>query len=172
MNEMDNGAGVGGGGPGAPALRLARTAMFAAAYAALTILFAPISYGPLQMRISEAMTVLPWLYPEAVPGLFVGCLIANLFGGNGIWDIVFGSLATLAAAVLSRRMKRVWLAPFPPVAVNAVVIGAVLSRLLGLPFWLTAIEVGAGQVGACYILGLPLLLVLRRRAAGRKPPEN
>ena len=136
--------------------------MLAAIYAALTIALAPISYGPLQFRVAEAMTVLPWFYPDAIPGLFVGCLIANLYGGYGIWDVVFGSAATLAAAWLTRRMKNLWLAPLPPVLVNAIVVGAILSVLEGLPFWLTAAEVGLGQFGACYALGLPLLLFLRR----------
>ena len=143
-------------------LRLVRGALLAAAYAALTLAMAPISFGPLQFRAAEAMTVLPWLYPEAVPGLFVGCLIANIFGGYGALDIVFGSLATLAAALISRRMKNPWLVPLPPVAVNAIVIGGVLHFALGLPFWLTAAEVGMGQVGACYGLGMPLLFCLKR----------
>ena len=142
--------------------RLARTAMLAAIYAALTIGLAPISYGPLQFRVAEAMTVLPWIYPEAVPGLFLGCLIANLVGGYGIWDVVCGSLATLAAAFLSRRMRHPWLVPLPPVLVNALVIGAVLSYVLELPFWLMAAEVGLGQIGACYVLGMPLLFFLLR----------
>ncbi len=141
---------------------LTRAAMVAAIYAALTVALAPISYGPLQFRVAEAMTVLPWLYPEAVPGLFVGCLVANFFGGNGLLDIVFGSLATLAAALLSRRIKKPWLVPLPPVLINAVVIGAMLSYVLGLPFLLTAAEVGLGQIGSCYVLGLPLLFFLKR----------
>ena len=142
---------------------LARGAMLAAAYAALTLALAPVSFGAFQFRVSEALTVLPWFYPEAVPGLFVGCLVANLFGGNGLLDVVFGSLATLGAALLSRRMKNPWLVPLPPVVVNALVIGAVLSYVLDLPFWMTAGEVGLGQLGACYVLGMPLLLFLKRR---------
>ncbi|MDR0468929.1 MAG: QueT transporter family protein [Peptococcaceae bacterium] len=145
------------------ALRLTRGALLGAAYAALTIATAPISFGALQFRVAEAMTVLPWFYPEAVPGLFVGCLIANLFGGNGVLDIIFGSLATLAAALISRRMKTPWLVPLPPVAVNAVVIGGVLHFAQGLPFWLTAAEVGLGQMGACYGLGIPLLFFIKRK---------
>ena len=150
-------------GGGAGSLKLSRTAMVAAIYAAMTIALAPISFGPLQFRAAEAMTVLPCVYPEAVPGLFIGCLIANLIGGYGIADIVFGSLATLAAAYMSRRMKQIWLVPLPPVIVNALVIGAVLSKMLGLPFWLTAGEICLGQTGACYGLGIPLLLFLKRR---------
>ena len=144
-------------------VKIARTAMLAAIYAALTIFLAPISYGPIQLRMAEAMTVLPWFYPEATPGLFIGCIVANLAGGNGIWDVCFGSLATLTAAILSSRMKHIWLVPLPPVLVNALVVGAVLSRMFGLPFWLTAAEVGLGQIGACYLLGMPLLLFIQRR---------
>ena len=76
--------------------------------------------------------------------------------------VIFGSLATLVAALLSRRMKHPWLAPLPPVVINALVIGAMLSYMLELPFWLTAVEVGLGQTGACYVLGMPLLLLLKR----------
>ncbi|MCL2121863.1 MAG: QueT transporter family protein [Clostridiales bacterium] len=148
---------------GAGSVKLSRTAMVAAIYAALTIALAPISFGPLQFRVAEAMTVLPWLYPEAIPGLFIGCLIANLVGGYGLADIVFGSLATLAAAFISRRMKQIWLVPLPPVILNAFIIGAVLSKTLGLPFWLTAGEIFLGQTGACYGLGMPLLLFLKRK---------
>jgi uncharacterized membrane protein len=143
-------------------LRLARGAMLAAIYAALTVALAPVSFGAIQFRISEAMTVLPWLYPEAVPGVFAGCLIANLIAGNGLPDVVFGSLATLLAAMLSRRVRNKWLVPLPPVIINALVVGAVLSYVLGLPLWITVAEVGLGQLGACYALGMPLLIFMER----------
>ena len=74
--------------------------MIAALYAALTITLAPISYGPIQFRVSEALTLLPWYRAEAVPGLFVGCLVANFFGGYGLVDMICGSMATLIAALL------------------------------------------------------------------------
>lgn len=141
---------------------MARIAMIAAIYAALTISLAPISYGPIQIRIAEAMTVLPYYFPVATPGLFIGCLIANLFGGNGLLDVIFGSLATLIAALLSRRMPHPWLVPLPPVLVNAVVIGGVLHVTTGLPWWLLALEVGAGQLVSCYVLGLSLLYGIQR----------
>ena len=140
-----------------------RAAVIAALYAAVTMLLAPISYGPLQLRVSEALTLLPILTPAAVPGLFVGCLAANLLGGATALDIVFGSLATLAAAMLTRRFRdKPLLAALPPVVVNAFVVGAVLTYAYNLPFWLTALEVGAGQLGVCYLLGLPLYYALRR----------
>lgn len=140
-----------------------RAGVVAALYAALTLLLAPISYGPLQLRVAEALTLLPILTPAAIPGLFVGCLAANLLGGATALDVAFGSLATLAAAILTRRFReRPLVAALPPVAVNAFVVGAVLAYAYNLPFWLTALQVGAGQLGACYLLGLPLYYTLRR----------
>ena len=140
-----------------------RAAVIAALYAAVTMLLAPISYGPLQLRVSEALTLLPILTPAAVPGLFVGCLAANLLGGATALDIVFGSFATLAAAMLTRRFRdKQLLAALAPVVVNAFVVGAVLTYAYNLPFWLTVLQVGVGQLGTCYVLGLPLYYTLRR----------
>lgn len=85
---------------------LARGAIIAALYTALTVLLAPLSYGEVQIRFSEAFTLLPILMPEAVPALLVGCLLSNILGGCSIFDIVFGSLATLLAAVCTRRPAR------------------------------------------------------------------
>lgn len=140
-----------------------RAAMIGAIYTILTVIFAPISYGMVQVRISEMLMVLPFFTPAAVPGLFVGCLIANIFGGLGIIDIVFGSLATLLSAYLVSKINNKYLVPMPPVIINAVVIGLVLHFVLGIPFYLAAIWVGVGQTIACYGLGLPLLLFLEKR---------
>lgn len=138
--------------------------MIAGIYAAVTISFAPISYGPLQVRISEALTVLPFLWPEAAMGLFVGCITANFLGGLGIWDISLGSLATLLAAWLTSKTKKPWLAPLPPVLVNSVIVGGYLALLYNMPWWSTMAYVAAGQVIACYLLGLPLLhLMLKNK---------
>jgi uncharacterized membrane protein len=142
---------------------LAVSGLVAAAYAVVTVLFAPISYGYIQVRISEALTVLPFLFPQAVPGLFVGCLIANFAGGFGILDVVLGSGATLIAAVFTALMPNVWLASVPPVVVNMAVVGGYLSFLLEIPFLLCALYVGLGQVIACCFLGIPLVLLLERR---------
>ena len=142
---------------------LLRAAVIAALYAAITLLLAPISYGPLQFRVSEALTLLPILTPAAVPGLTIGCLVANLVGSSTPWDMVFGTLATLAAALLTRRFRgRPLLAAAPPVLVNAVVVGLVIALVNGLPLWLTMTEVGVGELGVCYLLGLPLYYALRR----------
>lgn len=140
-------------------------AIIAAIYATLTIMLAPISYHAVQVRISEVLTILPAITPAGVPGLFIGCIVANLFTGN-IFDIIFGSLATLVAAVLTYYLrKNRWLIPLPPVLVNAVVVGIIITyayenapKLL----WLNMLTVGVGQFIACYIIGLPLYSLLKK----------
>jgi uncharacterized membrane protein len=142
---------------------LVQAAVVAAIYAAMTYALAPISYGLVQVRISEALCVLPALMPAAVPGLFVGCLIANLLGGFGLLDIVAGSLATLIAAYCTYRLRRhIWLIPLPAVAINALVIGYVLNISLSMPYPVAAAYVFAGQAVACYGVGIPLYLTLRK----------
>jgi uncharacterized membrane protein len=142
---------------------IVRGALVAGVYAALTMIFAPVSFGPVQIRVSEALTLLPWLWIEAIPGLFVGCLIANLMGGFGIIDVIFGSAATFLAALITHRMPNRYLAAVPPVAVNAVVVGGYLSVLLDLPLLPTMIYVGLGQMVACFGLGIPLLSIIEKR---------
>jgi len=147
--------------------KIARVAVIAALYAAVTVILAPISYGMVQVRVSEALTVLPFIFPESVPGLFLGCLIANTYGGLGMIDIVFGSLATLVAGYLTSRMPSLFLAPLPPVVLNAVVVGFILKYALGTPLLLSMLYVGAGEFVSCYLLGLPLLYWLKRYDWGR-----
>ena len=142
-------------------------AIIAALYAALTLGFQAISYGAVQFRVSEAMTLLPVLFPEAVPGLAVGCLISNLFNPMGatIYDVVFGTLATLLAAVLTRRIKgSIWLRALPPVLCNAVIIGMVLTYAYGIDLlWMNMLTVGIGQAVVCYGLGVPLVRILQKQ---------
>lgn len=103
---------------------LARAGMIAAIYAALTLIFAPISFNAVQFRISETMTVLPILLPEAVPGLAVGCLVANILGGAALPDVIGGTLATLIAAILTRTLrKKPVLAMASPVVINGLIVG-------------------------------------------------
>lgn len=142
-------------------------ALLAAIYAALTLLVYPIAFGTVQCRISEALTILPFFNPYCTIGLGIGCFIANLIGGNGIFDIVFGTLATVLAGCCTAKIRRDWLAPLPPVLFNMVIVGAVLTyTLTPESFWASfvifAAEVGLGQLGACYVLGLPLLKLLKR----------
>jgi uncharacterized membrane protein len=146
--------------------------MIAAIYAALTLALAPISYSALQVRVAEALTVLPFISRLSIPGLFVGCLVANLFGlfftGLGWYDVVFGSLATLLAAYLTSRVPRPILAPLPPIVINALVVAAYVSALSNLPYWLTALYIAAGEAVAGYVLGYPLLIFLLKRPALRR----
>ena len=138
------------------------SAMIAALYAALTLLLAPISYGAIQCRISEAMTLLPLLLPQAVPGLAVGCLVANLLSPVAIWDVLFGTLATLLAAIGTRALrKQPMLSALCPVLSNAVIIGAMLSIFYSLPMALTMLEVAVGETAAV-ALGFVLIRALRR----------
>ncbi len=141
---------------------MAEAGVIAAVYFVLTMAVAPISYGNIQMRISEALCVLPFFTPAAVPGLFIGCLLANLLSPLGVFDIVFGSLATLLAAFLTYKIKNKWFLPLPSVIVNAFAVGALLYFLAGLPFWLSVLYVGAGQAIACYALGMPLYFLLNK----------
>ncbi|MBB6217257.1 putative membrane protein [Anaerosolibacter carboniphilus] len=141
---------------------LVQGALIAAIYAVLTVAFAPWSYGPVQVRIAEALTILPAFTPAAIPGLFVGCILANIFGGNGMIDIVFGSLATLLAAFLSYKASKKWLVPIPPIVVNGIVVGFILNYLYQMPLVATMGWVALGQFVACYGLGYPLMMGLEK----------
>ena len=131
--------------------RLALNGVIAAAYAALTLVASAmnLAYGPVQFRFSEALTVLPFLFPGTWPGLFVGCLVANLLSPYGPIDIVIGSLATLLAAIWTEKVDRPWLAPLPPVLCNMVLVGGMLA--------VNALWVGIGEAVVCYVLGLLLI---------------
>jgi len=156
---------------------LTRAAAIAALYAALTILFAPISYGQIQVRVSEALTALAYFEPAAIPGLYIGCLLANLYGGLGPWDIFLGSFLTLAAASLTWAVGMFFLKSsqktyiyrgsllglLPPVLINAFGVALILKVVLELPYWITALYVGVGEAIAVYALGYPLLITLLKR---------
>ena len=142
--------------------QLVLSALIAAFYAALTIALEPISYGPLQFRVSEALTLLPFYMPEAVPGLFIGCMLANIFGGFGLPDIIFGSLATLCAALMTRKSPNLWVGALWPVLWNMAVIGVMLHVLINVPLAATCAEVGLGEAGAVFIVGLPLMKLINK----------
>ena len=147
-------------------LWLTQGAIIAAMYVALTRVFAPISYGAIQLRIAEVLTILPMFTSSAIPGLFIGCLLANLLGGAVLLDVVFGSLATLIGAALGWMLrKNRWLVPIPAVLANALIIPFVLryGYAVDMPLWLMMLTVGAGEVGGCYILGELLASVLLKR---------
>ncbi len=139
----------------------------AAVYAGLTVAFAPISYGPVQFRVSEALTVLPFLYPYTVWGLFLGCLLANYFGGLGVYDVVGGSLLTLLAGYLTSKMPKDYLAPLPPVVVNMFGVAVYLHWLFNMPYFLTAAYIGLGEGVVVYALGYPFLKWIERQKKRR-----
>lgn len=144
--------------------QLATAGIIAGIYAGLTLILPIPQYHGVQLRVAEAMTLLPFLFPEAIPGLAVGCFLANLLGSPFMLDWVFGTLATLLAALWTRKMPNKWLAALPPVLCNAVIIGAEIAYftvLDGGAFWpaygLNALTVGLGELVACYLLGVPLI---------------
>ena len=148
------------------ALLISQGAAIAALYVALTMIFAPISFGAVQVRVAEALTILPLFTPVAIPGLFVGCVLANILGGAIVWDVVFGSLATLIGAALGYVMrKNRWLVPIPAVAANTVIIPLVLRYGYGIdmPLYLIMLYVAIGEVVGCYLLGEMLATVLLKR---------
>ena len=154
--------------------RLAVSGMIGAAYAVMAIFGSVfgLTFGPIQFRFSEALCVLPFLFPEAVGGLFVGCLIANLFSPYGLLDIVVGSLATLLAAWLTSRCRSRYLAPLPPVIVNMVLVGGLLAfeqaggtgftKAFMAAFWYNACSLAVSEAVVCYVLGLLLLKALEK----------
>ena len=152
--------------------KLTRCALFAAVYVALTMLSNALNlaYGPIQLRFSEAMTVLPFLMPEASWGLFIGCVLSNVLSPYGPLDMIVGSAATLLAALLTARCHKKWTAALPPVLCNAILIGALIAWEEagvgnGFPsaFFYNALTVGAGEAVACYVLGIPLLGMIEKR---------
>lgn len=149
-------------------LMITRGAVIAAAYVTLTLSFHTFSFGPLQFRIAEALTLLPLLFVEAIPGLFLGCLIANIFGGLGPFDIYLGSAATLCAAVLTYRAPNRFLAVLSPIAVNGLVVGGYLAFLTPMPLVATVLYVAAGQAGVCILLGIPMIELLDKSHAIKK----
>lgn len=140
-------------------------AMIAAIYVVLTLAFAPIAFGPIQFRISEALVILPYFTPAAVPGVFIGCLLSNLLGSGVVLDIIFGSLATLIGAVFSYMLrKHKFLVCVPPIVSNVLIVPWVLRYAYGasemIPYLM--LTVGIGEVLAIGVLGNVLLVVLER----------
>lgn len=157
-------------------ISLAQGAMIAAFYAAATYLSAAfaIAYGPIQFRFSEALTILSVFTPAAIPGLTVGCIIGNLASPFGAWDIVFGSAATLLAAITARVLRKITFKGFPilsllmPVIFNAIIVGAEITLLMPTDeagfsaFIVAALEVGAGELAVCIAGGIPFYYAIKK----------
>ena len=147
---------------------ICHAAIIAAIYVVLTFLASAmgLSSGAIQVRFSEALCILPYFTTAALPGVTVGCLLANLFTGCALWDIVFGSLASLIGAVCAYLLRRhKWLVPLPSVLANMAIVPPILMFVYGVedayPFLL--LTVGIGEVISIYGLGMLLLFALEKR---------
>lgn len=157
--------------------KLVFAGVIAALYTAISLFLLPFTYGSLQFRAAESLTVLPYLFPNATFGLFIGCVITNMFSPFGIIDVIFGGTASLISALLTYRIgkyfkqsaKGMFLAPVPPIIINAVVIGWEISFLSSEGFTMASFLLFGGQIFLsqlviCYGLGIPLLFIMRRFA--------
>lgn len=138
-------------------------AAIAACYVLLTYVCSPIAFGPIQFRPAEALTILPLLFVEAIPGLFVGCLISNLISPYGVWDIVVGSGVTLVAAILTRLLRNVFLGGIPPVVLNAAVL-PLMWYLMGSDsaYLLNFVSIFLTEAVFIYAVGVPLYYGMRK----------
>ena len=152
---------------------IAQAAIIAALYVALTLIFAPISFGVVQLRVAEALTILPLFTAAAVPGLFIGCVLANLLGGAIVLDVIFGSIATLIGAFIGYKLRHnKWLVPIPTILANTIIIPFVLYYGYGItevPLYLQFFYIAGGEILGCYMLGELLAAALIK--AGIKPAE-
>ena len=144
---------------------ITHAALIAALYVVLTYVANALGLasGAIQVRFSEALTILPYFTTAAIPGLFIGCILSNLLTGCALWDIVFGSIATLLGALGTHALrKQKWLAPLPPVVANTLIVPFVLAYVYsvpdGIPYLM--LTVGAGEVISCYVLGGILMSAL------------
>lgn len=147
-------------------LFIVHAAVIAALYVVLTLLANALGLAnyAIQVRFSEALTILPFFTPAAIPGLCIGCLLSNILTGCALPDIIFGTVATLLGAVFTYILRRQkWLAPLPPIVANTIIVPFVLLYAYGIqPLWLSFITVGAGEIISCGVLGMLLLGVLNK----------
>jgi len=146
---------------------ITQAAVIAAIYVVLTLFISAfnLASGAIQVRISEALTILPYFTPAAIPGLFIGCLLSNYIAGNVIWDVIFGSLATLIGALGTHFLKKnKWLAPVAPIISNTIIIPFILCYAYGIeggiPYFMLTIFIG--EFISCGILGMILLFALSK----------
>lgn len=151
--------------------RLARTAIIAALYAAITLVLAPISYGAVQFRVSEIMVLLAFFDPFYIGGLTLGCFISNILGPNGIADIIFGTFATfisvyaisLTGKYINNNTKALVVASLWPTIFNGLIIGWMLNYLYQLPLVLSMGEVALGEFVVVTIVGVPIVKFIQNK---------
>lgn len=144
---------------------ICQAAVIAALYVVLTYVFSAFASDVIQVRVSEALTILPAFTPAAIPGLVIGCLLSNTLTGCVLLDIIFGSVATLIGALGSYALRRhTWLVPIPPIVSNMIIVPFVLRYAYGatdaFPFMIAT--VGAGEIISCYLLGMILYGALKK----------
>ena len=149
-----------------PVRGLAIAGLIAALYVVFTLPFGQVAFGPIQFRIAEVLTLLPFFTPRAIPGVTIGCLISNLLFST-VWDVLFGSLATLVAACFTYRSRKILIAPLWPILFNGLIIGTMLTFMLNGSFawlpWLTMVgEVAASEFVVCFAIGVPFLRMIDR----------
>ena len=145
--------------------RLVEGAVIAALYAVLTLLLPVTTAGTVEFRISEALTLLAAVTPAAIPGLTVGCLLANLLHGAVVLDIIFGSLATLLAACCTWfTRKNIFVAAVWPAVFNGIIVGLLLkfAYQVDAPMYVLMLSVAGGEAVICYALGIPLIKGLEK----------
>ncbi|MBS3810737.1 MAG: QueT transporter family protein [Halanaerobiales bacterium] len=150
------------------AKHLTRAALIAGLYVIITYILSPISFGPIQFRVSEALTVLPIIYPEAIPALFIGVFLSNIIGGLGMVDILGGSLVTLLAAYGTYYFRDSFIAYLSPILLNGFLISIYLHLLFAIPYWLTVIQISISEAVVVLFLGYPLIRVLKKRRTSHK----
>ena len=148
-------------------LFVCQAGIIAAMYVALTYVFAPISFGAVQVRIAEALTILPIFTPAAIPGLFTGCLLGNILGGGVIWDVIFGSIATLLGAIGTYLLKKKnpIFGTIPPILANTLIVPFVLRYAYGvddMAFPLIVLSILGGEILSCGVLGGMLGISLKK----------
>ena len=145
-----------------PTKYLVRTATISAIYATLTLAVYPLSYGAVQIRVSEALTILPLFFPEAVVGLAVGCFLANI--PMGIWDMLIGTTATLIASIFTRLSRHIYLGVIPPIVANALLVPLIFLTMpdITTAYYVNVLTVGLGELLSVVGLGVPLYFALLR----------
>ena len=144
-----------------PVKKIAYSAVVAAMYFALTLLLQPISFGPVQFRLSEALVMLPYIMPESILGITIGCAAANAFSTFPVYDVIFGSLV---AGILTSKIKNAWLSGLPPVLLNALVL-PLMWYLLGTDaaYWVNLISITLSEAVVIFFIGVPLVLLIKKK---------
>lgn len=142
--------------------KLIKIAITAALYAAATMAIAPLSYGAIQFRFSEVMTLLAYIDPIYIPGLVLGCAISNIYSPLGLIDVLVGTTATLISVYMISKTKNLFIATLWP-TINCVFVGAELYFVLHQPFWISTLYVCLGEFVVVTCIGYPLFRLLLKR---------